>query len=170
MSSSGPSTGLAVNVDVANGTFWTSQDVCQAARNLCKERNPHLSYQTFRDLLRPRQGANTGGRLVKSDDFMSLQKMKKLRFTVKHQGKQSGKLSLMSVMVLAKMHMQTRRSISLRALPLAPSQCITRTARMHLTLPSPQSHLRKTLSRSPSLSSSISEANTMSTLLCHGFL
>jgi eukaryotic translation initiation factor 2C len=38
--SNGGGTGLAVNVDVANGSFWVSQGLHQAARNLCCDRNP----------------------------------------------------------------------------------------------------------------------------------
>ncbi len=37
----GNSTGLAVNVDVANGTFWIAQTLHQAARNLCDIRHRH---------------------------------------------------------------------------------------------------------------------------------
>ncbi|KAM3081262.1 Protein argonaute [Clarireedia jacksonii] len=82
--------GLAVNVDVANGTFWTGQDVMQAARNLCNARNRQLDYIVFRDLVAPVRNAKTG-RPEKSADFKTLEKMKKLKFTVKHRGKQDDK-------------------------------------------------------------------------------
>ncbi len=84
-----PGTGLAVNVDVANGTFWTAQDVHQAARNLCKDRNRGLSYTIFRDILLPVKDAK--GNYGKSEDFKNLSKMVKLKFTVKHRGKNDGK-------------------------------------------------------------------------------
>ncbi|KAF7876311.1 hypothetical protein EAF04_001406 [Stromatinia cepivora] len=80
--------GLAVNVDVANGTFWTSQDVMQAARNLCSARNRALNYDVFRKDLMPRQANKEGGRLEKSADFLTLEKMKKLKFHLKHHGKE----------------------------------------------------------------------------------
>ncbi|KAM0178275.1 hypothetical protein ACHAPF_003640 [Botrytis cinerea] len=80
--------GLAVNVDVANGTFWTSQDFMQAARNLCSvPRNKALDYDVFRKLLRPEQRSMPNGRLEKSAEFLTLEKMKKLKFTLKHHGK-----------------------------------------------------------------------------------
>ncbi|PQE04484.1 piwi domain-containing protein [Rutstroemia sp. NJR-2017a BVV2] len=81
--------GLAVNVDVANGTFWTSQDIMQAARNLCNARNRRLDYTVFRDLLRPVRKQSGG--FEKSVDFKTLEKMKKLKFTVKHRGKEDNK-------------------------------------------------------------------------------
>jgi eukaryotic translation initiation factor 2C len=80
-------TGLALNVDVANGTFWASQDVHQAARNLCKARNRQLSYTVFRDLLLPVKTSNGG--FTKSPDFKELTKLGKLKFKVKHRGKSS---------------------------------------------------------------------------------
>jgi eukaryotic translation initiation factor 2C len=78
-----PSTGLAINVDVANGTFWAPQDVHQAARNFCRERNRQLSYTIFRDLLKP---VRTPKGLTQSEDFKSLRKLAKLKFRVKHRG------------------------------------------------------------------------------------
>ncbi|EPQ63543.1 Bgt-1037 [Blumeria graminis f. sp. tritici] len=82
-------TGLGVNVDVANGTFWISQDMHQAARNLCKERNRQLQWNVFRDLLQPIRDPKSG-KWKKSEDWKTLQKMSKLRFTVKHR-KSNGK-------------------------------------------------------------------------------
>ncbi|KAI9643732.1 Protein argonaute [Ciborinia camelliae] len=87
--------GLAINVDVANGTFWTSQDIMQAARNLCSARNRSLDYQVFRQGLIPVKNLKTG-RNEKSSDFKTLEKMKKLKFTLKHHGKQDGMLFLTS--------------------------------------------------------------------------
>ena len=87
----GPATGLALNVDVANGTFWASQDVHQAARNFCKARNRNLSYQVFRDLLLPVKDYNKPGVYTFSPDFKELRKMAKLKFRVKHRGKQDDK-------------------------------------------------------------------------------
>ena len=81
-------TGLALNVDVANGTFWTPQDVHQAARNLCKDRNRGLDYKVFRNLLLPVK--MKGGGFTMSEDFKNLRKMHKLKFYVKHRGKENG--------------------------------------------------------------------------------
>ncbi|QSZ31114.1 hypothetical protein DSL72_000677 [Monilinia vaccinii-corymbosi] len=81
--------GLAVNVDVANGTFWTSQDVMQAARNVCSARNRSLSYDIFRTHLLPFK--NAFGKFEKSSEFKTLEKMKKLKFHLKHHGKQEDK-------------------------------------------------------------------------------
>jgi eukaryotic translation initiation factor 2C len=80
---------LALNVDVANGTFWAPQDVHQAARNLCRDRNRQLSYTVFRDLLKPIKD-NKGG-VTQSEDFKNLRKLQKLKFRVKHRGKSDGK-------------------------------------------------------------------------------
>jgi eukaryotic translation initiation factor 2C len=77
------STGLAINVDVANGTFWASQDVHQAARNLCSRSRGN--FEKFQQLLLP---IKDGGRVTQSEDFKNLRKMVKLKFTVKHRGKQ----------------------------------------------------------------------------------
>ncbi|KAG4436130.1 hypothetical protein IFR05_008373, partial [Cadophora sp. M221] len=78
-------TGLALNVDVANGTFWAAQDVHQAARNYCHQRNRQLSYTIFRDLLLPVKDGKGGW--AKSEDFKNLAKFVKLKFIVKHRGK-----------------------------------------------------------------------------------
>jgi eukaryotic translation initiation factor 2C len=90
-----PSTGLALNVDVANGTFWAAQEIHQAARNYTSlPRNRALSYQVFRDNLLPVRGLN--GQFTMSEDFKTLRKMTKLKFIVKHRGKGDGKPSLIS--------------------------------------------------------------------------
>ncbi|KAG4026171.1 hypothetical protein MFRU_044g00410 [Monilinia fructicola] len=81
--------GLAINVDVANGTFWTSQDVMQAARNVCSARNRALNYDVFRTHLMPFR--NAAGKYEKSAEFKTLEKMKKLKFHLKHHGKQEDK-------------------------------------------------------------------------------
>ncbi|TVY52417.1 Protein argonaute [Lachnellula cervina] len=81
-SNGGPGTGLAVNVDVANGTFWTIQDVHQAARNFCKSKNRSLDWTVFINLMKPDNP--TGNGLTMSEDFKELRKMVKLKFTVKH--------------------------------------------------------------------------------------
>ncbi|KAG0647251.1 RNA interference pathway ago1 [Hyphodiscus hymeniophilus] len=83
----GPGTGLALNVDAANGTFWTSQSVHQAARNLCKNRNRNLSFEVFRDQLLPTKSREPGVWTF-SPEFKELRKMHKLKFKVKHRGKQ----------------------------------------------------------------------------------
>jgi eukaryotic translation initiation factor 2C len=83
----GLGTGLALNVDVANGTFWTSQDVHQAARNLCKDRNRNLSYAIFRDQLLPVKDHTKPGVWTYSNDFKELRKLAKLKFFIKHRGK-----------------------------------------------------------------------------------
>lgn len=76
-------TGLALNVDVANGTFWVAQDLHQAARNFCSQRNRRGDYNTFANLLLPVKFKD--GHTM-SDDFKELRKMAKLRFYVKHRG------------------------------------------------------------------------------------
>lgn len=83
--------GLAINVDVANGTFWSSQDVMQACRNLCVIRNKMLAWDQLQKLLLPQMNQKTG-RLEKSADFLMMERMKKLKFTVKHHGKTNGML------------------------------------------------------------------------------
>lgn len=83
---------MAVNVDVANGTFWAAQDVHQAARNLCSARNRSLNYNTFAQLLLPIK--DNRGLITQSDEFKLLRKMAKLKFTVKHRGKEDGALSI----------------------------------------------------------------------------
>ncbi|KUJ10732.1 eukaryotic translation initiation factor-like protein 2C 2 [Mollisia scopiformis] len=81
-----PTAGLAVNVDVANGTFWAAQDVHQAARNFLKERNRASNWDVFRQNLRPIKDGKGGW--TWSEDLKLLRKMAKLKFTVKHRGKQ----------------------------------------------------------------------------------
>ncbi|TAQ85545.1 hypothetical protein B7494_g6138 [Chlorociboria aeruginascens] len=88
-SAGGSGTGLAINVDVANGTFWTSQDVHQAARNFCNARNRGLDWGIFRDQLKPMQGNNN--RAKKSEMFKHMEKMVKLKFTVKYGPKNDDK-------------------------------------------------------------------------------
>ncbi|TVY30849.1 Protein argonaute [Lachnellula hyalina] len=83
-SNGGAGTGLAVNVDVANGTFWTVQDLHQAARNYCKSKNRSLDWQVFSNLVKP---VNSGNGLTMSEEFKELRKMCKLKFTVKHRTK-----------------------------------------------------------------------------------
>lgn len=73
-----------MNVDVANGTFWTAQDLHQAARNYCKDRNRSLQYQTFINLLRPVKYGGGGNQYTQSEDFKALRKFAKVKFTVKH--------------------------------------------------------------------------------------
>jgi eukaryotic translation initiation factor 2C len=87
-------TGLALNVDVANGTFWVAQDVHQAARNLCSQRNKRLDYNIFANLLLPVKYKDG---ITMSEDFKNLRKMAKLKFYVKHRGKQSGNFLLLLV-------------------------------------------------------------------------
>ncbi len=107
--SSGASTGLAVNVDVANGTFWTSQGLHQCARNLCKTRNRNrksssrieitiltsstVDYLVFRNLLAPVQDPKVDGGWTWSPDFKELRKISgsRLRFSVNHRGKEGGR-------------------------------------------------------------------------------
>ena len=93
-----PGTGLALNVDVANGTFWAAQDVHQAARNYCSQRNRALSYTVFRDLLLPIKDGKGGW--TKSEDFKNLSRFAKLKFIVKHRGKGDGECFLSSLTFL----------------------------------------------------------------------
>ncbi|RDL32590.1 uncharacterized protein BP5553_09046 [Venustampulla echinocandica] len=89
-SSGGSGTGLAVNVDVANCCFWIPQDLHQAARNMCKDKNRGLSYEVFRDLLLP---VNSKAGLTYSDTFKDLRKMAKLKFRVKYYAKNDTRAS-----------------------------------------------------------------------------
>jgi eukaryotic translation initiation factor 2C len=84
---------LALNVDVANGTFWAAQDLHQAARNFCKDRNRGLSYQVFQTLLLPAPDGKGG--ITMSEDFKNLRKMAKLKFWVKHRGKAESKFPIL---------------------------------------------------------------------------
>jgi eukaryotic translation initiation factor 2C len=86
---------LALNVDVANGTFWTAQDLHQAARNYCSERNRALSYQVFQTLMLPAKDGKGG--ITMSEDFKNLRKMAKLKFWVKHRGKAESKYSTLFI-------------------------------------------------------------------------
>ncbi|KAI9745991.1 MAG: hypothetical protein M1818_000672 [Claussenomyces sp. TS43310] len=79
------STGLAVNVDVANGIFWASQALHQAARNFCRDRNPRMDWLVFNRLLKPTKDSRIGWTM--SPDFKELRKLVKLKFAVKHRGK-----------------------------------------------------------------------------------
>jgi len=89
----GTSTGLAVNVDVANGTFWAAQDLVQAARNYIGGReNRSGSYTTMRDQLAP---VINQGKITQSNHFKLLRKMIKLKFHVKHRSKADSKFSSM---------------------------------------------------------------------------
>lgn len=90
---------MALNVDVANGTFWAPQDVHQAARNFCRDRNRQLSYTVFRDLLKPIKDTKHPGQVTQSEDFKNLRKLAKLKFRVKHRGKADGSSSILSIMV-----------------------------------------------------------------------
>jgi hypothetical protein len=51
-----------------------------------------VNYVEFRDMLKPVEMAN--GQMTRSDIFKHLRKMQKLRFTVKHRGKEQGMLNL----------------------------------------------------------------------------
>jgi eukaryotic translation initiation factor 2C len=79
---------LAVNVDVANGTFWTAQDLHQAIRNLIGLRHPRRgqshTYETLRDQLAPRQYNN---KYTQTEEFKTLRIMQKLKFKVKFYAK-----------------------------------------------------------------------------------
>ena len=68
---------MALNVDVANGTFWTAQDVHQAARNFLKERNRNLDYKIMAKLLMPIKDSK--GVITMSDDFKNLRREKRLQ-------------------------------------------------------------------------------------------
>jgi eukaryotic translation initiation factor 2C len=104
----GIGTGLAVNVDVANGTFWTArklftatflrsvltlavEDVHQAARNFCGAfGNRQGSYTVFRDSLFPVKSPQTG-KITWPEAMKHLHKMSKLKFHLKHRGKEESK-------------------------------------------------------------------------------
>lgn len=75
-------------MDVANGTFWTAQDVIQAARNYCSalRGNPQNSYTGFRDQLLP---IMVGNKYKESEAFGHLKRLAKLKFVLKHRGGKS---------------------------------------------------------------------------------
>ncbi|KAL3426357.1 eukaryotic translation initiation factor 2c [Phlyctema vagabunda] len=86
----GNGTGVALNIDVANGVFWTPQNFAQAARNFCSANNQSRDFQVFRNLLAPAQSQK--GTMTYSESFKELRKMQKLRFTVTYRGKQEAKV------------------------------------------------------------------------------
>lgn len=81
--------GLAVNVDVANGTFWTPMPLHQLARNVSQCRgNPNRIYLTMREVLKPAAGKAGGEeKWVQSQAFKELRKLVGIKFTVPHRGK-----------------------------------------------------------------------------------
>lgn len=88
-----PATGLGINVDVSNGTFWTTQDLHQCARNYLKQRNPNKDYNKMIEILKPVKDSKKNC-FTMSDDFKNLRKLTKLRFTVKHRAKGDGESSM----------------------------------------------------------------------------
>ncbi|RDW67854.1 eukaryotic translation initiation factor-like protein 2C 2 [Coleophoma cylindrospora] len=82
MPSFGQGTGVALNVDVANGTFWSVKELHTAARDFCADRNRRKDWGVFHQLIAPVKGP-TGPTM--SEEFKNLRKMTKLKFTVAHQ-------------------------------------------------------------------------------------
>lgn len=83
--------GLGVNVDVANTTFWASGNLDLIMRNyLCSSKEwANLSMKELTDALAPVQFRNKAGNLdwVPSPAFQGLRKLMKLRFEVRYRGK-----------------------------------------------------------------------------------
>jgi eukaryotic translation initiation factor 2C len=69
-----------VNVDVANSTFWTAQDVHQAARNMLSRGNQRFDYTMMYKRL---ESVPYGKGWTQSEDFKELRKMQKIKFKVK---------------------------------------------------------------------------------------
>lgn len=105
----GPGTGLAINVDVANGTFWTCQDVHQAARNFTAiiAGNKSLQYPKMRDAM---AGSTKDGKFNQSDAFKHLQRMTRLKFHVKHRG--GGKMENSKLYTIADFTRSTAQGVS----------------------------------------------------------
>lgn len=86
----GQGSGVALNVDVANGTFWSVKELHTAARDFCSDRNRRKDWGVFHQLIAPVNGPNGP---TMSEEFKNLRKMSKLKFTVAHtQEKDRGKL------------------------------------------------------------------------------
>jgi len=91
--------GLAVNVDIANTTFWTSQDLVQLIRNYlgsCNRAWDNKSEFEMSDLLEPVRAGRVDGSATDyhydmSEAFRCLRRLQKLKFTVKHHGKTQDK-------------------------------------------------------------------------------
>lgn len=75
--------GLAINVDVANGTFWTGQDLHQSIRNMMQLvlNSRSLDYHGLAQRLAPRPMSN--GRLGTPECWKELRKYAKLKFRLK---------------------------------------------------------------------------------------
>ncbi|CAG8972388.1 hypothetical protein HYALB_00007141 [Hymenoscyphus albidus] len=76
--------GLGINVDVANGTFWSGQELIQAVRNytMMVTRDRSLDYNTLTQRLAPVAYKNG---YTQSAPFKELRKMSKLQFKLKCQ-------------------------------------------------------------------------------------
>ena len=92
----GTATGLGVNVDVANGAFWTPQLFHQAARNGWKQGGIITTYERYYDALKPEWNEKEQ-KWKRSDAFRELRKMHRLKFTVKHRGKQDAPYKVYTV-------------------------------------------------------------------------
>jgi eukaryotic translation initiation factor 2C len=75
-------TGLAVNVDVANATFWIAQEVHQVVRNLLSKGDRTFDYNAMRFALQPQQMGLR--RWTSNEAFKLLRVMQKLKFTCKY--------------------------------------------------------------------------------------
>ncbi|KAK4179370.1 Piwi domain-containing protein [Triangularia setosa] len=80
--------GLGVNVDVANNTYWTGQNMAQLARhlviNMCNNVGPHKP-EDFWTHVKPVQGKD--GKWGPSAGFKALRRLVNIRFKVTHRGK-----------------------------------------------------------------------------------
>ncbi|KAK0721470.1 Piwi domain-containing protein [Apiosordaria backusii] len=80
--------GLGVNVDVANNSYWTGQNLAQLARhlviNMCPKVGPHKP-EDFWTYVRPEKDHN--GKWGPSAGFKVLRRLANIRFKVTHRGK-----------------------------------------------------------------------------------
>ena len=75
---------LSVNVDVANGVFWTTSMLMLTAREICRCRDVnHLSAE-----LQPKKDSH--GARVESNAFKNLRNLKRVRVTATHRGQKEG--------------------------------------------------------------------------------
>ncbi|KAI9724962.1 MAG: hypothetical protein M1812_000238 [Candelaria pacifica] len=75
---------LGVNVDVANGTFWTESIMTTTACNLTNSNNPHDLSTKCEKVLRDKVNPNLG--LEESPTFKQLRRLRKVGFYAKHRG------------------------------------------------------------------------------------
>ncbi|KAI2631219.1 Piwi domain-containing protein [Xylaria nigripes] len=84
---------VMINVDTANTAFWQNRRVSEIALSMFNEHDPKwsdLNYLEFCRYLKPMKISDKNGReiLVQSEAFGLLRRLHKVKFNVKHRGKQ----------------------------------------------------------------------------------